>query len=437
MNLKPVFSFFIILLVLAGRTSIAADPSMMKLDLSDRLVTLRELIANGAPAKDRQRILGARINIIDSHDPTKVYASLEAGRDQITVSLGFASLLYGIVEAIQTLPDSAAISYLKYKVSLMKENTRRVQNGQPLLQEKDALEWAGWSLARRSQLDADDAKQAEIQKVFTASLAFVLAHELGHHLLGHGLRPPLDLTDSRAREAAADNWACDALVRVNVGPIAGVYGFLFYLALDDDALKHEGRRTHPAEVRRIDAIVDATIAGLDRLTIQSDRFNKADVEAMLRDVANKLKRAIQGGNGGIDAPLNSQVSTAPAFPNDPNAAESIIQDEDPDYKWNTTASNPTVVYAVPYKNEGQRTIECVLSVAVGTVLRQGSASQKRASWRETSRQEHHIILKPGESTTLRGVLRWQATDEVNPRMHSPDPSLEENSELYRCRFWTR
>jgi hypothetical protein len=127
-----------------------------------------------------------------------------------------------------------------------------------------------------------------------AVVAFVLAHEMAHHIHGDTQSPATSFEDSQKREIAADKWASETMIRGKSAPLAGCFAFLYFAALDSDALKHEKERYHPADARRLKAIIDDTIASIDDVTIDSSYgMSRQDIKDKLTAMQSELGTAIE------------------------------------------------------------------------------------------------------------------------------------------------
>jgi len=91
---------------------------------------------------------------------------------------------------------------------------------------------------------------------------FILAHEIGHHVLGHVSHAPTDLEQSRKQEKAADEWAMHALVKMGELPAGGFAFAVFMLASRGSDIVFEHLETHPAEFRRLDYICEALVKNI-------------------------------------------------------------------------------------------------------------------------------------------------------------------------------
>ena len=127
----------------------------------------------------------------------------------------------------------------------------------------------------------------ETGRYWTNSMAFVLSHELAHHILGHtkDLKAP-----SRQiliqREVDADAWATRHLLALGVSPTASSYPLAYFGALFVDL---GDRAEHPAGSCRGRAQMVATLENLDLLkTASGSRY--FDIDAARK----KLNAAIYG-----------------------------------------------------------------------------------------------------------------------------------------------
>jgi hypothetical protein len=99
----------------------------------------------------------------------------------------------------------------------------------------------------------------EWDKMITDSIAFVVAHEVGHHVLGHIDKPVTDLEKRRQRELDADSWAIECLKHAtpHFSPISGYIPLIFDYYITPTPIAHEANSDHPADLRRIHAMFEA------------------------------------------------------------------------------------------------------------------------------------------------------------------------------------
>ena len=94
--------------------------------------------------------------------------------------------------------------------------------------------------------------------LYGASLAFAMAHEVGHHILGHDVASK---KQSIERERDADSWAMGTLLASGQPPAAGLMVISYFSAL----FEVEGASaTHPADADRAREMIVRTLANLDR-----------------------------------------------------------------------------------------------------------------------------------------------------------------------------
>jgi hypothetical protein len=87
------------------------------------------------------------------------------------------------------------------------------------------------------------------------AFAWVVLHEVAHHVLGHTARAPANLAESRADELAADRWALETMKRLGL-PLWGAHKFLQARAGLEQvermvgAVPEESLSDHPSWARR-------------------------------------------------------------------------------------------------------------------------------------------------------------------------------------------
>lgn len=168
--------------------------------------------------------------------------------------------------------SNATTKYMKYAIPLLMNNSRKAVSERVFI--KDPYSYFNISIEDAIALRQNTDYGLSYTGAVLGSTAFVIAHELAHHVLGHSDTPPKSLQESREREEAADLWACKTLLRSGYMPIAGVLSLTMFYFMDQDAIKHERQRTHPAEIRRIEAMIDAT---LGNLSLFKERLNSLDI----------------------------------------------------------------------------------------------------------------------------------------------------------------
>jgi len=398
---------------------------------SDRMRYIQDVLAKHVTtiAGELKRV---RINLTDDHDVRGViaYKSNDDDSDTVDMSMGFITMVHFIVMADECLNGSQVIAYVKYYADATRK--QKLSPGNPIL---DPIDWAGWSQAERDCFEQDEQKMEELTKLENGTVAFVLAHELGHHVLGHSASPTTDPQERLKREVAADKFACDTMVASDVGPLVGAFALLYYAAVDGDSTAHQENRDHPMSVFRVEALIDSEMTNLDHLTIQSGT-SKAAVRTMFEQMSEAVKKGIASGDLAFVSAADpwSRGGTVPGafdlFQNDSAISDAIDLEDNQSIDWHTSLSQPTVDYKLIYKNDGDVPIECLIQVAVGAVPR---AKQSGSSWQEVSKNTHHFALNPGQEITVKGTLWWMADATHMPRIEYPDPSVDLRPEYYKCR----
>jgi hypothetical protein len=120
-------------------------------------------------------------------------------------------------------------------------------------------------------------------KIYSSALQFILAHEVGHLMLGHtgGMTGPA----SQAQEIAADAFAMDHFGRLGAMPLGMTYYFVAAWWHDPvgDAV---AASTHPVSPDRIAALADHIAR--DPLAFASADANPTQAAAVALDMASEL-----------------------------------------------------------------------------------------------------------------------------------------------------
>jgi hypothetical protein len=121
-------------------------------------------------------------------------------------------------------------------------------------------------------------------KIVSSGLQFILAHEMGHLLLGH--RGGLSGEASQAQEIAADGFALDHFARLGGSPM-GV--FWYYIAAwwrDPVGPEAEGASSHPVSPERIARLAERLAA--DPMTFAHGEADAAREAALVAQLAGMV-----------------------------------------------------------------------------------------------------------------------------------------------------
>jgi hypothetical protein len=291
---------------------VQSPPDLLRAELEHKVEFLRPLLDNTLTPSELQMFDRIRTVISSDEAIASPLADTDASGPYITFTYGLGRLVNAVVDAIYSLPSKQSIQYIGYVVAEQKK-TVHVTNGShtaPAI--KPFYEWANWSPDQIAQYRSNQQLQRNAELTSVGVLGFIYAHEVAHLLLGHVTNPAPDLQTKRDRELAADAWASEHLIRADVGPLVGVFAMVYFAALDCNALAREKDLTHPADIRRISAVISQTEAGLDRLQIKPGGLSRDEVRAMLQNLSNFLQTEIANGNGCItSAGWTSPIMTPP------------------------------------------------------------------------------------------------------------------------------
>jgi hypothetical protein len=156
-----------------------------------------------------------------------------------------------IIEKMQN--RNVLIPYLRYVAMSMHDNAKFI---------KDVTSFAN---VDPDEIDRNPSRHREQIAMVVNGMAFLVAHEVGHHVLGHYDRPRTrDPATLREMEQEADAWAINRCLsaRPHFSPMGGLLPLLFAYYTTPHPIARESTADHPAEVRRIHAMFDAMKSSL-------------------------------------------------------------------------------------------------------------------------------------------------------------------------------
>jgi hypothetical protein len=146
-------------------------------------------------------------------------------------------------------------------------------------------------------LRTDAAVYEDSGKLLKSAIYFLLAHELGHVLLGHPGNRAVPPATSQLHERQADAFALDAMAKVGVVPVGMVPYFraaAYYEGPAGTLERSEYRRiadalsTHPLAASRIDAIASGVRRRRDAFAARNPARVVDDVAAQIEGIATFL-----------------------------------------------------------------------------------------------------------------------------------------------------
>ena len=220
------------------------------------------------PPDERAILQEIDVRMPMDYDITRVVAYRDDTGRVIEISFGF----FGT--AIQFCDDEVLADYYapqdpdiynKLEAYLTNLNDGIDRNEQSFGQDPVPLPrfapFAGIPAETAAGFEAREDFQVAAGNLRMAAIAFALAHEIGHHVLGHADSPPPEsAAESRAREAAADSYAVELTMRVGVPAFGALPALALFAAAEGETL--DPGATHPLATCRI---VAAILDSVDRL----------------------------------------------------------------------------------------------------------------------------------------------------------------------------
>lgn len=212
----------------------------------------------------------------------------ETGFYRTILAVGDLNMINRAKGGVSPIPD-----YMRYAIGTMFENRFRPVDRQEKI--VWPVEWVG--ISEEEYLTMSKDKDLGLIKTGTilGTVAFIYAHEIAHHVLGHTDSAPSSLQESRRRETEADEWACERLIKAGLLPLGGMYGAMLFYFFDESAIAHEELRTHPADLRRIRNVIAKSIASIERFRERAGAVGE-DFDAIKRD----LQKLLDGVNADIE-----------------------------------------------------------------------------------------------------------------------------------------
>lgn len=208
---------------------------------------------NGTEAKKYRAI---EFRVTDKDSLSRAYGYVEHGMPVIEIDEGYFRQISMMAEAEliqQAQGRPVLIPYIQYVVLSWRKKAAFV---------KDPSKFANFDFD--SFLAKPDGSRAW-SKMITSGMAFVVAHEVGHHVLGHYDKAwPTDNEKLREMERDADEWAINRLEHAtpHFSPLSGVLPLIFDYYVTANPIAKESNSNHPADLRRIENLFEAMKATL-------------------------------------------------------------------------------------------------------------------------------------------------------------------------------
>jgi len=263
------------------------------------IADLRPKLFGDLPPSEAAIYATVRFDVSPEDKIMNAYAYRNAGIRRITFTEAMG-------RAIKLNVDALLMEQLYHKTNFMGEYmyyvcTRYARNSeryaQGLSPERIAspYERAHMSDADFNEFYSDKDVNSARAKLVGGAFAFLLAHEMGHHVLGHVDHPTNDKEERRNMEAAADAWAIDLLLKKKVSPVSGIVPMLFFYYTTRHPIASEVYKDHPADARRLLAMYEGANDRLPsfRASIEASGQNYEDVRKGVSQAIVLIKQEIK------------------------------------------------------------------------------------------------------------------------------------------------
>lgn len=238
------------------------DVRALSHDIKSEILELRDVLYKTASNDDKELIDSIKFSVPSDPAPVRVRSIFDEKKPKIEISTGFVVVLHQMSRAlaIENLfkKPSLGAQYTKYAAKKFSSELGREKF---LLPEEFA----------RVRLDNSSIRKVEhfANGLKAVVLLHVISHEIGHIALDHKIFPHgktkrAILKESRKNEKAADAWASQFLVKGGHPPLGGLYAFLYWHYVDEEAIKLERYRSHPAEITRMESLVHESVVAIDK-----------------------------------------------------------------------------------------------------------------------------------------------------------------------------
>ncbi|MBY6006550.1 hypothetical protein KUV62_21685 [Salipiger bermudensis] len=139
------------------------------------------------------------------------------------------------------------LDYIHEISDVVKRSVRATNAGQRPPPMPSYGEFVRMSEAEWRRLATSEQYMLYVEAMMGDGLAFILAHEIGHHVQGHLDGPASSLQE----ELSADNYAVGLSINSGFNPILAFTPFLLFAAIENDTGVYDGTSTHPPGLCRV------------------------------------------------------------------------------------------------------------------------------------------------------------------------------------------
>lgn len=210
------------------------------------------------PPKEKQIYDRIKFRLTEDNAAWETGGSVNEHGDRfVRIDVGYVRKIEMLAEAVRlegSTGQEVLIPYIAYVARSMNEKKTYI---------KSAASFMGMSMSEIDKLDQPSPEKRQMMAMIVNSVAFVLAHEVGHHVLGHYEHPAGDDGDKgRQMESNADEWALKRCVKAHFSPLGGMLPIIFEYYTTVHPIESEVKNDHPADVRRLRAMYVAMLDAL-------------------------------------------------------------------------------------------------------------------------------------------------------------------------------
>jgi len=220
-------------------------------DTRDFIAAIRPKLFGNLSGRELEIYNQIEFRVTNLEATWKAASSIDDGQRIVESDEGVARQMEILAAAIvieQIQNRDVLIPYIRYVAMAMNRQAGYI---------KDVTTFAHFDPDR---LDRNKALHTQQIAMVLNGMAFLLAHEVGHHVLGHyEKRGSSDRSTQRQMELDADAWAIRRCIDASphFSPMGGLLPLLFAYYTTPHPIAQETSSNHPAEVRRILAMFEA------------------------------------------------------------------------------------------------------------------------------------------------------------------------------------
>ena len=205
------------------------------------------------------------------YDVTRVLSFRDEHRQRvIEISFGFLGVIAQLCEDLHfssEIPDGPDKfdAYVEYLDEIVDRNERALRKDHI----KSFQEHAAIPVDTKNAIMGHSDYHLNVAKILLSANGFILAHEVGHHVLGHVDRPARSFAESRRYEAQADRYAVALTVKMGITALGALPALAFFATREGKRVDPDA--THPLAFCRV---LEAFTASFDQIGFEYDR-NKA------------------------------------------------------------------------------------------------------------------------------------------------------------------